>query len=75
MISGMCFGAVISVTIAINKPIVATVKPVVAWVTRRITAHPKITELIIKPFLSVIADSGVGKAETSTASEDFKSFL
>ena len=37
-----------------------TVRPVCAWVTSNATAHRKITVLMIKPFLSVIASEGSG---------------
>ena len=54
---------------------VATVNPVAACVTRRMTAQAKIIELITKPFISVIADFGVGNVDISTSSEHFNSFL
>ena len=61
---------------AIPSPIVATVKPVVAWVTRRTTARAKIIQLMINPFLSVMADFGVGKLEVSMLRPaDLYSFL
>ena len=47
-------------SIAINRPINATVSPVCACVISKATAHKKITQLMANARLSVIADTGDG---------------